>query len=280
INIVPSSEREFTHPLLSGGKFIFSSLSAAKTEFKKGYSELFPISPRPPQNYIERIKKEIPLPEKSIKLNGANISLTSQAILVSPEPNIQISITLKGTEILLSTDAKNGSSVTLNIPDDGLVLVEGNLSISGTIKKRLTIVSSGTIRITGDILYLDKNDNHPFLPDFESNSSYSGDSSLALVAVSDILYQPVLPSQSDSSGLKVCALLISLNGSIRSEMSTRMAHLLIYGSRICRKRPYRLIKGTGFADATYLLDPKLAANPPRFAPSFSVPSILCIKVEN
>jgi|GEM_PF-3319537 len=275
INIISNEEKVFSHPLLAGGKFLFSSLAAANTEFKGGYSDFFPSTPRPPQNYLELTRATIPSPSKTFEIRGAKIFVSQETIFITPSSTPRISLVLKGEQMEISTGNETEPPISLDIPDDGLVFVEGEIEIRGYLIKHLTVLTTKSIRITGDIIYLDENNKPPITSEGETNSLYKAGPSLCLVAGENIVYEPKPPSRS----LTICALLVALNGSIYSGMALKSDLLIIYGARICRKRPFRLIRDTGFAHAIYLPDPKLATHAPKFAPLLTIPSIVAFKIE-
>lgn len=276
IRLISDKEVEFKHPLYAGGRLLFSSVAVTDSEFGAGYLERLSLKPLLDEKFVESLRREIPQGEKVELIEGARLLIAPGAIVVHPDKNTLVSLTFKEKEVVVSSTFSKGHRPKryLRIPKDGLILVEGDVYVSGRLKTEVTVASTGSIYIVDDIVYVDAKGYEPLQKNNEKNKEYSGIVSLALVARDDIIYKPRHKS------LIICGLLVALKGSIRPAADCKAEKLVIYGVRICRKRPYRLRKGIGFASAEYLYDANLLNSPPRFAPLLNIPSFHALKVEN
>jgi len=274
IGIVSDRETEFTHPLHTAGRFVFSSVAVVGSRFRRGYSEKLNILPSLPPDYIERLRERMKT-DRRVTVGTAELLLGYETMLIRSSDGSVVSLLFQGEEVVVRVvgPEKKGEKA-LPIPDDGLIFVEGDVSLSGRLGRRLTLVSTGSIRIVDDLVYVDGSGREPFTDDGERVKEYSGDSSLALVALDDIIYQP------KGETLKVCGLLVTLKGRARPADRCKAERLLIYGVRICKKRPFRLRRGFGFSSAMYLYDPRLPRAVPKFAPLLNIPAFCGLKVED
>ena len=105
------------------------------------------------------------------------------------------------------------------VPVDGTIYLRGDIrKLSGQIDGRLSLITSGAVKITGDVVYVDaagetrmlngKDHTQPY----EQNPNYDGGSLLAVMAQGDVVYAKDAPRQ-----LEVNASLISANGSVKFE---------------------------------------------------------------
>ncbi len=108
---------------------------------------------------------------------------------------------------------------TKTIDTDGVVYLQGPVrKISGQIDGRMSLITSGSVRITDNLQYVDGDGDVRMLhgtdmdQEYTANPDYDGDSLLAVLAQGDILYAKDAPEQ-----LEVNASLISANGSVSFE---------------------------------------------------------------
>jgi hypothetical protein len=88
-----------------------------------------------------------------------------------------------------------------------MIYVEGDVtSIKGQLSSRITVVASGSIRVTGNLQYVDddwdtayRNGTDPDEP-YESNPEYGGEAVLGLIANEDILYSKYVPDHFEING--------------------------------------------------------------------------------
>jgi hypothetical protein len=105
------------------------------------------------------------------------------------------------------------------IDSDGVVYLKGPVrKLSGELEGRLSLITSGSVRITGDVRYVDADGDSRMLnggdmsEPYAENPDYEGNSLLAVMADQDILYAKDAPEQ-----LEVNASLISAHGSVSFE---------------------------------------------------------------
>jgi hypothetical protein len=89
----------------------------------------------------------------------------------------------------------------------GVIYVEGDItSLKGQIDGRVTVVSNGSIHITGNLQYVDAEGRTAYLngtaPDkaYEPNPDYTGNSVLGIIAREDIVYTEEVPSAFELNG--------------------------------------------------------------------------------
>lgn len=275
IGIASNRETEFKHPVHTAGKLVFSSVAAVGSTFRRGYSERLGVLPSLPADYIGTLRKRMRT-DGRVVIKGAELLLGSDTILIRPSDGSSVNLLFQSEEVVVRavTPKREKSETSFPIPDDGLIFVESSVSVSGRLKRRLTLVSTGSIYLVDDLVYVDGNGREPFTDDGEMVKDYSGDASLALVAAEEIIYSP------KSKKLKVCGLLVTLDGRARPAEGCKAERLVIYGLRICKKRPFRLRRGEGFSSALYLYDPHLPRTVPKFAPLLNIPVFCGLKVEN
>jgi len=274
IGIVSDRETDFKHPVHTAGRLIFSSVAVMGSRFQGGYSEKLGILPSLPPDYIERLRKRVKTDRKGV-IGSVELLLGYETVLIRPSDGSMVSLMLQGEEMVVRVvGPEKKSEKSFPIPDDGLVLVEGDVNVSGRLGRRLTLVSTGSIYIVDDLVYVDGSGREPFTDSGERVKEYSGDSSLALVALDDIVYRP------KGEMLKVCGLLVTLEGRARPADVCKAERLIVYGVRICKRRPFRLRRGSGFSSALYLYDPHLPKAVPKFAPLLNIPAFCGLKVED
>jgi len=101
----------------------------------------------------------------------------------------------------------------------GLIYIDGRvLSVEGNLEGRLTLVSTDTVRITGDIQYVDAdgdtamlNGNDPNAP-YVRNPDYQGNSVLGIIAKDDILFTWEMGNNSE-----INATLLSVEGRVGTD---------------------------------------------------------------
>jgi hypothetical protein len=90
--------------------------------------------------------------------------------------------------------------------------------LSGKSNGRLSLITAGSVKLTGDVTYMDDNDKQRMLNGkdhtlpYEENPDYTGDSLLAVMAKGDVLYSVNAPKD-----LEINASLISAEGSVKFE---------------------------------------------------------------
>lgn len=200
--------------------------------------------------------------------------------------------TVKHAETLVRTETIN---------TEGVVYLNGDVrKISGKVNGRMSLITTGKVKLTGDLQYVDDmgrtrmNNGKDHTKPYEDNPDYEGDSLLAIMAKGDILYSKDSPPE-----LEINASLISADGSVKfegigvsadgsnvwSEYSSYQVHssLRRLGGIVSRKRPiatYINEKGfiaAGFEFGESIMDQNLILSsgtnaPPPFMFESAVPA--------
>jgi len=235
----------FHWPVLSLSRPAFSSPVTATSTFSAGLLQSTPLK-------ISILDPVTPLTKK---LRRGPAIETREGLLVVRD---HCTVRFKKQIVEVATESGEKAAVALNAPL--LILILGNCRVSGPLEGRVSILAEGKVRICGDILYL--RNGQPINP---KDTKERGTTALAIIARGDILYAP------QKEDLTVCAALASINGSIHPAFTHKAGRLLVFGTRICAKRPWRKRKNQGFREATYIADPAILNSPPPVLPTVTLP---------
>lgn len=158
---------------------------------------------------------------------------------------------------------------------NGMLLVKGDVSIKGTVKGQLTVVTTGNINIAGDILYADSDANgKPPAGSKNLLGLVSGRNIIVKVAASNNSGKGYGKGGKKGNGVKINAAILALGTSFTVEkynQGTPRGLLTIYGSLSQKVRGpvgtfTQFGTATGF-DKDYHFDPRLAVTPPPYFPT-------------
>lgn len=237
----------FSYPLISLNPPKFSSKEALASTFLSGFLSETQLS-------LRILDIVTPLAERFRR--GAAVEQREGILVVRQD----CTVLFKRNIVYVATDKGVSKSVELNAPLTVLVL--GDCRVSGRLDGRVSLLVKGRVWICGDLVYLVEDVG----VEFEGGKVVErGVASLVIVATGDIIYAP------QKEDMIVCAALTSVYGSIHPVINRHLGKLLVFGTRICKKRPWRRKKDAGFRTALYIADPGILASPPPVLPSVTVP---------
>jgi hypothetical protein len=209
----------------------------------------------------------------------------------APTDTLNARIELLGDKVrITAVSQKTGDVVKdqiLPLPAEGVIYVEGNItSIQGKMAGRTTISASGTINVTGDILYTDtkgnsamrlekdgepvdpsslpagtawkEEDGYRYLPNPEFPLDGPDRPALGLMAGYDITLDGAGPQN-----LEIHAALFSAASSWKADLAVEKGNLRILGSITTKKPGARAQGSKGYAaSGEYVYDASLLDNPP------------------
>jgi hypothetical protein len=108
------------------------------------------------------------------------------------------------------------SSAERQAPDNGLLFTAGDVkSLSGEIVERMTVACRGSVKISGDLVYMDSSGNTaylngktPWLP-YEPNPAYANRATLGVIALNDVIISRSVPDN-----LEINASLLAMTGRV------------------------------------------------------------------
>ncbi len=177
--------------------------------------------------------------------------------------NADLTLAFDPVTLFASVDVDQGAGgVVYQIPDNGVLYVDGDVTIWGTLSGQLTVACSGDIYIVNDLLYTTDPRVDPESTDL-----------LGLIADGNIIMADTAANL-DAGDETVMAVMMALGTSFTAQnysAGTPRGYLRIIGGVIQARRgpvgtfnPSTLMLVTGY-DKDYVWDSRLADNPP---PSF------------
>jgi len=107
----------------------------------------------------------------------------------------------------VSQKVVGNTMVSLSNDAGGTIFVDGNIvRLSGKVNGRITLVSTGGVRINGNLQYVDGGGNtvmkngDDYTATYERNSEYLGKTVLGVIARGDVVYTHTMPSKAEING--------------------------------------------------------------------------------
>jgi len=238
----------FTSPLISVKTPKFASHKSLASTFSYGLVSGLQIEPR-------IVDVLTPLTQKLRK--GSTIEKKEGMLVVRGNCAVEF------RRDTLSVTTEKGKTEMVPLDSPLTVVVLGDCRVSGELEGRVSLLVEGRVWLCGDTVYVSDGNRVRFKDGRIVGER--GDAALAIIAKGDILYAP------KKENLIVCGALASIHGAIRPAVKASLQKLLIFGTRICKKRPWRWRKGAGFRSATYIADPAILATPPPVLPAVTLP---------
>jgi hypothetical protein len=236
---------------------------------------------------------------------GPAIAMPSSATITAMQSNAtgpynvngNAAVTLLGSQVKIDMlDSSGGvlSTGTYPAPPNGLIYVNGNVTLKGDTSSRFTIGTSGSVSITDKIRYQDNSGNLAYtlsrngVPQagnqgvageawtavngytYDPNPNYQPTTppTLGIVAINDITIAPSAPND-----MEVHASNYSNTSRFSADLSYKKGNLRVLGSVVGHFGGWRYNSaGYGYAlSGQYLYDVNLANNPPPFFPGVPAP---------
>lgn len=203
-----------------------------------------------------------------------------------------LKITFLGDQVHFQNYSQGGSllsDVTLPLPSNGLIFVQGNFEVQGDMQGRVTVASMGEGTVTGDLRYVDADGDimHQLFLNgtpvadnatangvawseangytWGTNPDYNGDPTNPPAI--GILTQGNIYLSKNEYNMELNAAIFTIQGSWQSDLTTVRGNLMVNGSMVSRDRGWRYQGGTGMGwglSGIYDYDDNLLNHPPPF----------------
>jgi hypothetical protein len=146
-----------------------------------------------------------------------------------------------------------------NIPDDGIIFVEDNLWVEGSINnKKISLVAADLENPEAKKnIYLERNLTY---------SNYDGSDAIGLIAQNDVEIV-----EKSANNLRVDAAMLAKDGRVGGkDYGDKLHQLVIYGSIVSKGRiDFDFLSGSGYQNCDLQYDENLLSTPPPYYPSSS-----------